>query len=322
MSNAAHTEEIAARWLLRREEADWSGEDQAEFDSWLDATVENKVAYWRLEHGWQKADRLAALHPPSPAPLYGPLRLWHSLRLWHIATVAVPLAACLILSVLAVSRADLTPRKTYVTEIGAREVVPLADGTQIELNTGTTLRATVKGGVREVWLDQGEVYFEVVHDTSRPFVIHAGSRTLIDLGTKFSVRRNGDRVEVAVVSGQVQLENGPAARPSKPVILTGGDTATLRETSTSMAHNSIDKVNDLLSWRQGLLVFDQSTLADAASEFNRYSRRKLVITDPTIARMRISGRFESSGAQAFARLLRQAYGLNVADEGAVIKISG
>ena len=314
MSDSASTEEISARWLLRREEADWSGEDQVELDKWLNSNMENKVSYWRLEHGWRKADRLAALQPLSPAPAHGPRRLW------RISALAVPLAACLILCVLTVSSVD--PRhKTYVTEIGAREIVPLADGTQIELNTATTLRTAVQGQVREVWLDQGEVYFEVVHDATRPFVVHVGSRTLTDLGTKFSVRRNGDHVEVAVVSGRVQLENEPVATTSMPVTLARGDIATVQGTSTSVLPNSIDKVDDLLSWRHGLLVFDQSTLADAASEFNRYSRKKLIVTDPTIARMRISGRFESGNVDGFTRLLRLAYGLNVADEGAVVKIS-
>jgi transmembrane sensor len=311
MSDAAYTEEIAARWLLRREEAEWSGDAQVELDKWLNSNMENKVAFWRLEHGWRKADRLAALQPISPAPAYGPRRLW------RLSAVAVPLAACLILSVLTVSSVDVARHKTYVTEIGAREIVPLADGTQIELNTATTLRAAVKGQVREVWLDQGEVYFEVVHDPARPFVVHAGSRTLTDLGTKFSVRRNGDRVEVAVVSGRVQLDN----EHSMPVTLARGDIAIVQGTSTFVVPNSIDKVDDLLSWRRGLLVFDQSTLADAASEFNRYSRKKLIITDPSIARMRISGRFESSNVDGFTRLLRLAYGLNVADEGAVVEIS-
>jgi transmembrane sensor len=216
---------------------------------------------------------------------------------------------------------DFARHKTYVTEIGAREIVPLADGTQIELNTATTLRAAVNGQLREVWLDQGEVYFEVVHDPARPFVVHAGSRSLTDLGTKFSVRRNGDHVEVAVVSGRVQLDNEPVATSSMPVTLARGDIATVQGTSTFVVPNSIDKVEDLLSWRRGLLVFDQSTLADAASEFNRYSRKKLVITDPAIARMRISGRFESSNVDGFTRLLRLAYGLNVADEGDVVKIA-
>src|SRR5580692_10804209 len=239
MSDSACTEEIAARWLLRREEADWSGEDQVELDKWLNSHMENKVAYWRLEHGWRKADRLAALQPSSPAPsrAHGPRRLW------RLSAVAVPLAACLILGVLTVLSMDVVRHKTYVTEIGAREIVPLADGTQIELNSATTLRAAVKGQVREVWLDQGEVYFEVLHDPARPFVVHAGSRTLTDLGTKFSVRRNDAHLEVIVVSGRVQLNNEPAASSSVPVTLARGDVATVEGASTFVVPSSIDKID-------------------------------------------------------------------------------
>ena len=316
MSNSASVEEVAARWLLRGEEASWSSEDQIELDRWLNSSMEHKVAFWRLEHGWRRADRLAALKPLSPGPAPGRRRLWRT------SAAAVPLAACLTLCILIASRVDFARHKTYVTEIGAREIVSLADGTQIEMNSGTTLRAAVKGPVREVWLDQGEVYFEVVHDPARPFVVHVGSRTLTDLGTKFSVRRNNAHLEVVVVSGRVQLDNQAGASSSVPVTLARGDIATVEGASTFVVPSSIDRIDDLLSWRHGLLVFDQSTLADAASEFNRYSRKKLLITDPTIARMRISGRFESSNVEAFTRLLRQAYGLHVADEGAVVKISG
>jgi transmembrane sensor len=313
MSNSASVEEVAARWLLRGEEASWSSEDQIEFDKWLNSSMEHKIAFWRLEHGWRRADRLAALKPLSHAP--GPRRPWLT------SAAAVPLAACLILCVLIVLRVDFARHKTYVTEIGAREIVPLADGTQIELNSGTTLRAAVKGQVREVWLDEGEVYFEVVHDPARPFVVHVGSRTLTDLGTEFSVRRNDAHLEVVVVSGRVQLDNEPIASSSVPVTLVRGDIATVEGASTLVVPSSVDRIDDLLSWRHGLLVFDQSTLADAASEFNRYSRKKLLITDSTIARMRISGRFESSNLDGFIRLLHLAYGLNASDEGAVIKIS-
>jgi transmembrane sensor len=315
MSNSASVEEVAARWLLRGEEASWSSDDQIELDKWLNSSIEHKIAFWRLEYGWRRADRLAALNPLSAGPAHRPRRLWRA------SAAAVPLAACLILCVLMVSRMDFARHKTYVTEIGARETVPLADGTQIELNSGTTLRATVKGQVREVWLDQGEVYFEVVHDPARPFVVHVGSRTLTDLGTKFSVRRNDAHLEVIVVSGRVQLDNEPDASSSVPVTLARGDIATIEGASTFVVPSSIDRIDDLLSWRHGLLVFDQSTLADAASEFNRYNRKKLLISDSTVARMRISGRFESSNLDGFTRLLHLAYGLNASDDGTAIKIS-
>jgi transmembrane sensor len=59
------------------------------------------------------------------------------------------------------------------------------------------------------------------------------------------------------------------------------------------------------------VTFDQSTLADAASEFNRYNRTRLVIADPEVAGIRIGGSFDADNVEAFARLLQQAYGLKV-----------
>ena len=77
-----------------------------------------------------------------------------------------------------------------------------------------------------------------------------------------------------------------------------------------------------LSWREGMLVFDRSTLADAVAEFNRYNRRKLVIEGEVAGEVRIGGSFEADNIDAFGRLLQQAFGLSVEDRGDEIVISG
>ena len=68
---------------------------------------------------------------------------------------------------------------------------PVAQGNEkrVELNTETRLRASISADGREAWLDQGEAYFEVAHDASRPFTVHMGDRTVNVLGTRFSVKR-------------------------------------------------------------------------------------------------------------------------------------
>jgi transmembrane sensor len=217
--------------------------------------------------------------------------------------------------------AGLLGHKTYQTEVGAHETVPLADGTKVELNTQTSLRAAVTAKSREVWLDRGEAYFEVAHDPSRPFVVHAGAKTVTVLGTKFSVRHNGDQVEVAVVEGRVRVTDAGWVSPTPPPVLTRGDTAIAEGPSMIVAAKSVERVANELSWRQGLLTFDQSTLADAAGEFNRYNRKKLVIAAGEVAQMRIGGSFEAENVDAFARLLQRAYGLKVDDNGETVKIS-
>jgi transmembrane sensor len=166
------------------------------------------------------------------------------------------------------------------------------------------------------------VYFEVAHDAGRPFIVHAGPKTVTVLGTKFSVRRDGDRVEVAVVDGRVRVENANVralSGPSLP-ILTRGDIVVAQGKSTMFAPNSVEAVAGDLAWREGMLSFDQVTLTDAAGEFNRYNRKKLIVTGEP-AQMRIGGSFQASNVDVFARLLRRTYGLKVDDDGKAVRIS-
>ena len=86
------------------------------------------------------------------------------------------------------------------------QAVRLADGTQVELNTNTRLHADVNGLSRTVMLDSGEAYFDVVHDAKRPFTVYAGNRRITDIGTKFSVFRDGDDVRVTVREGKVRVD--------------------------------------------------------------------------------------------------------------------
>jgi transmembrane sensor len=73
----------------------------------------------------------------------------------------------------------------------------------------------------------------------------------------------------------------------------------------------IEAIEDRLTWRNGRLVFAATTLAEVADEFNRYNHQQLLITDPAVAAIRISGTFKAANVEAFVRLLKEAYGLKV-----------
>jgi len=326
MSAARDIEDRAARWLIRREEPDWSERDQAELDSWLAESMAHKAAFWRLEHGWREADRIRSLglaaeqHGERPASLV--------FRWWKPAAIAASLAA--VVGVGAIQFApDRQPsgheavmaQVRFDTPVGGRRTVPLSDGSRIELNTATIVRAGVASDRREVWLDRGEAYFEVAHDADRPFIVHAGSRTVTVLGTKFSVRRDENRVIVSVVEGRVRIEDSRTGQAARAAIISGGDVAIARGPSTLLAARSEERVESALAWRDGMLAFDQATLAEAASEFNRYNPKPIVITDPQAASIRVGGTFQASNVDAFVRLLRDAYGLRVTSDPDAVRIS-
>jgi transmembrane sensor len=315
MTSARATEETAARWLLRREEAEWSAAQQAELDAWLIAAPEHRVAFYRLEFSWNKVGRLAALRRPGQFAPYS-----HRARVvgrrFLVASAAA--AACLALGIYGLFQIGLVGYTGYQTPIGSQRTIALADGTKVELNTNTRLRVRITANTRSVWLERGEAFFTVAHDPHRRFVVHVGERDVAALGTQFSVHRDGDRVEVAVVEGRVEVEDAASA---SPIIVTRGDIVVTHGSSVHVAANSIEHVDEALSWRRGVLTFDQLTLVEAASQFNRYNKKKLVITDPAVGSVRIGGRFDANNVQAFAHLLHEGFGLTIEDEGTVLKIS-
>jgi transmembrane sensor len=131
------------------------------------------------------------------------------------------------------------------------------------------------------------------------------------VGTQFSVRRDDDKVTVAVVQGRVRVEDTTPGASSASITVTPGDVAIGLGSSTMVISKPVASVEDKLSWRDGRLVFDGSSLAEVADDFNRYNRQQLLISDPSVMTIRISGTFRASNVEAFVRLLKEAYGLKV-----------
>jgi transmembrane sensor len=207
------------------------------------------------------------------------------------------------------------------TALGKRKIVRLRDGSRIELNTATTIKTRMEGPAREVWLEDGEAYFEVKHANNQPFVVHAGSRNVTVLGTKFTVSREGDRVKVAVVEGRVRVDDARRDAPLRSNVITAGDIVLVRGGDTLLSEGRPREVERDLAWRTGMIGFHRQTLGEAAAEFNRYNTVKLEIADPETAAIRIGGTFRASNVDAFARLLQEAYGLKVEQSAGKIVVS-
>jgi transmembrane sensor len=315
-------EDQALDWLIRQDEADWSSAEQAALDNWLGKSMAHKAAYWRVAHGWHEADRIRSLGAAGQqehlVDRVSPSWWWRPML--AAASVIAMLAVGLTIFAPSGTRPSLVQEARFDTPIGGKRTIPLSDGSQVELNTATIVRAAVNNRSRDIWLDHGEAYFEVAHRDGLPFVVHAGEQMVTVLGTKFSVRRDKGRVTVNVVEGRVRVEN-VASPDGHAAIITAGDTAIARGPSTLITAKSEERVENALAWRGGMLNFDQTTLADAAAEFNRYNRKPIVIVDSGAADIRIGGSFQTSNVEAFVDLLRDAYGLKIQENDKAVKIS-
>jgi transmembrane sensor len=309
--SAEETEELAARWLAREDRGLTDAEKLA-LAAWLDESILNRVAWLRLKASWTRAERLAALKGPVPATET-------RTRLRPRLLLAIAAALVLMVGGGALLAWRLTAaEQVFVTGIGGIQAVRLADGSRMELNTSTKVHADVTAARRTVTLESGEAYFDVVHDARRPFTVYAGNRRITDLGTKFSVYRNGDDVRVLVREGRVQVDILDKPEVNAPVVAQAGH-AVIAKGGETLVMAKPDIAADL-SWRSGMLVFNQQTLGEAAEQFNRYNPRKLVV-EGDARKIRIGGSFKADNVDVFVLLLHRGFGLSVNDQGKRITVS-
>ena len=305
----------AAAWLAR-EDRDLTPAETSELRQWLAASTLNRVAYLRLKASWQRADRLSALKNPATSIAEPSSFLARPRLLAAIAAVLLLLAAGA-----GGWRLWRGPsEQVFATAVGKMQAVRLADGSRMELNTDTRVRTDVTAARRIVTLDSGEAYFDVVHDAARPFVVYAGNRRITDLGTKFSVFRNGDDVRVTVQEGRVKVDVLDRPAVDAPVVAEAGHTVMAKGSETLVFAKPDTGISSDLAWRSGMLVFNQQTLADAAEQFNRYNSRKIVV-EGKARRIRIGGSFKADNVDVFVLLLHRGFGLSVDNQGTRIVVS-
>jgi len=324
MSSNKEIEKAAAGWLARRDRGNWVEADQAGLNDWLRISTTHRVAFLRLEAAWQQAERLKALgagvthgqipppgawqHSPflsgdpdevaSPVASVGKLGQRHRWRYGLAASVLLIVSGGLGWYIHA------TRGSSYETVVGGLQAVPLRDGSNITLNSDSQVHVAVSDKERRVELTHGEAFFEVTKDPARPFVVRAGHARVIAVGTKFSVRRDGEDVSVVVIEGRVRVERDDKTTADlPPALLAAGNVARSDASGVLVAEKPLPVAEEMLSWRNGFLVFHDTPLATAVAEFNRYNTRKIVIDDPTVAELRIGGNFRSNNVDAFVRLL-------------------
>jgi transmembrane sensor len=197
--------------------------------------------------------------------------------------------------------------RVYSTHIGEFRRVTLADGSTIELNTDSEVRVHYSSGSRHVDLTRGEALFQVAKNKERPFDVEAGTTTVRAVGTAFSVRLHEagshERVDVVVSEGRI------AINPPSTQTYAAGSVATVRNGHIDATVIDGEDITSKLAWTTGRLMFQGEKLSDVVEEVNRYNLRKLQISDPDIAELRVGGTFQATDPDGFARALGATFGV-------------
>lgn len=305
----------AAMWLARLQGDARTPAREAAFKDWLAADPAHQSAFEKATDIWAALPGAAQLlDAPAPrAATVVPIRG----RRWPVVQLA--LAASVVLAIGLGLFMMLARPAAYSTAVGEQKVATLEDGSRIALNTDSSVEVRYNPAERLVELDRGEAMFEVAHNAARPFIVRAGDKQVRAVGTSFVVRREGETVIVTLLQGKVAVTDiRPAAVKPPTTYLNPGDR--LRAPVEGPAQIDAQPADVATAWRRGQAMFADTPLADAVTELNRYGGPRLVVDDPRLAGLRISGVFATNDTGEFARAVAALHGLRVEQAGQTMRI--
>lgn len=269
----------AREWVVKLSSGEMSEVNFTELKAWRSMSPEHDRAFTEARRAWRniKSFEGSFVHHERAARFAMP-PLWRKL---------VPAGALLATLIIALVFTDTLTRlrADYSTARGEITQITLPDGSQAVLNTNTALDVDYVGNERKITLLQGEAWFQVQHDASRPFIVHAQKGQVRAVGTAFSVRADDDRVTVVVTEGTVTVSKPEDVHQRATVneqIVYGSTGAIEAATRVDAAAN--------LSWRDHRVVIVNRPLQEAVAELRRYQQGAVMVLGEA-ANQRVTGVF-------------------------------
>ncbi|MDY6947935.1 MAG: FecR domain-containing protein, partial [Pseudomonadota bacterium] len=215
-------------------------------------------------------------------------------------------------------------QQSYATPIAGTGSSVLPDGSRVELGADSRITTRYTARQRSISVDFGEAYFLVAKDPSRPFLVDAGEMKVTAVGTAFNVRRNNDRVVIAVSEGRVQLDNTESADMAAPSTgatpLEAGQQAIYSHDSRTMTIAEI-KAADVASWRSGVLKYMHEPLGSVAQDLSRYHNKRIIISDARLSAMPFTGTVFSTRIGDALSALESVFPLTVQERSDAIELT-
>lgn len=313
-------DEAAIEWATRLSHEGSDPKVQAAFEQWHAADARHAAAFNRAAGLWRDLSGLGG-HQDEAAIAAMAEPLWReriidfarqriaglaALSPRHLAAGGALVAALVLLLILPVGE-QISPAPDHETSIAEIRDIPLEDGSVITLGAATRMEVAFTAEARRVRLGEGEAFFTIEKDATRPFFVEAGETLIQVVGTQFDVRRSSDQVRVSVLEGVVEVhhhlqEQKPAAAPAHIHVLTAGEEAIAR---TAQAEVNVSKVTDIRpgAWREGRLSYDGVPLKEVIFDANRYHAGQIIIASEEIAGLKVTTSYRAEQVETMIRTL-------------------
>jgi ferric-dicitrate binding protein FerR (iron transport regulator) len=210
--------------------------------------------------------------------------------------------------------------KTLTSDTGETTLYMLQDGTQVLLNSNSTLTVPRFGfgkGNREVMLD-GEAEFKVTHTASHDrFIVEMGSNYKVEvLGTEFVAfsRARGKRIFLKQGKVKVQLPKG------RQLYMKTGSLFVSNERGDFKMTEQADP-QPYTAWKRQSFYFDSTRMADVAVQAGEYFDVKIEVSDSTLANRRIAGIYKAEELDDFLQILSELMQIEIIQKDDHIELS-
>ncbi|WIW90221.1 FecR family protein (plasmid) [Sphingobium sp. V4] len=281
-------EEEAVAWFVRLHDENATDDDRAAHAQWLAADPHHGPVWLEVAQLWLGMDGLQGVDAPDVIAIQPPTAPRAVVTRRRLAAAAVAFL---------IGSAGWMANRSHLfaderTAVAENRSVALSDGSRVELAASSALSVDFSQAERKVVLHDGEAFFVVAKDDSRPFRVQAADGSITDIGTAFDVKLGRQAVDVAVTHGVVDvvMPNHPAVR------LTPGRAVRYGANGVA-APKGIDAANIGL-WREGRLAFDNAPLPEVLRDLERYRRGRIIVMDESLDRLAVSGMFDATRTDA------------------------
>jgi transmembrane sensor len=239
---------------------------------------------------------------------------------WKIAAAVAVLVVSGAISFWAYDRLKVH-ELTASTTASQMQEVHLADGSRVVLNKRSKLTYSDKfnGGKREVLLE-GEAFFDIAKDSTKPFVIHTLHSDVQVLGTSFNVRAYKEEpvVVVDVVTGKVAFSD---SKGKKKVYLLPGDKGTLNKTDDQVAVSETGDTN-FNSWQSKRLVFANTRIDRVLGTLENYFEVEFRVSNSAIYNCYFTGTFDQPSINEVLQVLTLSMGISYTKKDNIYTLTG
>ena len=340
---AKSIEEIAVDWLIKMDgDNSLSKQQQAEFSLWINDNPQHSSEFFELCEIWdgvpvEQVHKLLAQHISVKQPTSTIKSIYALCGLFVITILAWMITSP--------PTQEYLSNGVYLTNIGEQSQQALQDGSVIHLNTNSRVQVEYTDNARNVWLTYGEAHFEVAKNPDKPFRVYAAGGRVQAVGTAFTIKINDNLLDVLVTEGRIAVATGakkhiPALSDKKKtdvdanqieqVLTKIGELDAGQSIKIANQYNIGSADDDLApsiqtldqsevirrqAWRSGLLLFDGQTMSEFIEEISRFTHVSFIIDDPSVAAMKIGGRYKLDKLDQVLTALEENFDIDVSQVG-------